>query len=846
MFYCRLALAFFLGLFCGSIFADSTELLPANDVKDFSIKNLRLLAAKNALQSDIPLIAQSIAEKILLDNPTSREANLILLDSFLAQGKFDSAKKLISFFDGDSSAEIYLRRAIIALSENNDELAKFFLSKSVVSELSDTDKFWYYIALTSTKKQERNFVQAKENLSMALKIAPSEAMRTTAKIYALELDLSNASSQAEIRKIADELSSKTRLYMNTKIGFSIAKQYALALAALDEKENAIEVISEQLQLPLLPEASRDDFILTQASLLPENSEKRKSILLDLISKSSSIDAIELAIYLYKDSNDSPVLFAKALSDMLEKSTPHLQDRILLEIAALYLSMDEYAKAQSYIDKLLTEFPASKYATNALRILAWIAFSESEDKAPDYRLAASYINKIIALTTDENKVYYLKNIVSDCYFLNKDYEISALSYDNLYNDTAYPKNLQGDVLNKLVDSLINISKIDKAVETLNSAYTKDIDAIDLWNAEWLLITYYRKSGELEKALERTNYVLKNQIKDKTLQARMMWLKARLNEELNNFEKAISLCDEILENIKNANEDSDAHLLLASDTLLLKARALPKIGTEESSKKSYETFRTLRQLYPNTLAANASYLYEARNLAMQSDLEGAAFLCKEFAENNPYSQYAPIALFEASQYLREIALDNTYKDAIKILNTLHTNYPNDPKVFYARIAQAEILRLINAFAEAKNIYQDIINKFPNHPEINLAQMGLGDTLLAQQGKEIEASLIYERLSSLPNIPLSARAEAIFKLGFALERASKHREAYEAWWVLAGSILESEEYLENPKAKYWLGRSLLSMARTIESSEDKSSARAVYELIIQKNLPGKNEALIKLGKQ
>jgi len=847
MFYCRLVFAFFLTFFYGVIFCDNADFSVITNPQNFSIKNLRLVAAKNALKNDIPLIAQSLAEKILIDSPTSHEANLILLDSFLAQGKFDSAKKLISFFDGDTSAEIYLRRAIVALSENNTEQAEFFLSKSVVSSLSDTDKFWYYIALTTTKKLERNFVQAKENLNMAMQVAPSDAMRTIAKVHSLELDLSNAKSQEDIRKIADELSKTARIYMNTKIGFSVAKQYALALAALGEKEKAIEIISEQLQLPLLSEANRDDLILTQASLLPNTAEKRKTILVDLISKSASIDVIELAIYLYKDSHKDHIEFAKSLSEMLDKSAPVLKDRVLLEIAALYLSADNYAKAQSYIEKLLTEFPASKYTTNALRILAWIAFSESEDKSPDYRLAASYINKIISLTTDENKVHYLKGIVADCYFLNKDYEISALTYENLFNDSTYPANFHGDILNKLVESLIQISKIEKAVEILNSAYLRNISAADLWSAEWLLITYYRQSGQLEKALERTNYVLTHQVKDKNLQARMMWLKARLNEELNNFEKAISLCDEILENLNSASaDDSDAHYLLASDTMLLKARALSKLDTAESSKKAFETFRSLRQLYPYTLAANASYLYEARSLAMQSALEEAALLCKEFADNNPASQYAPTALFEAAQYLREIALDSTFKDAIKILNTLYTNYPNDPKVFYARLSQAEILRLINAFAEAKNIYQDLINKFPNHPEVNLAQMGLGDTLLSQQGREIEASLVYERLSALPNIPINARAEAIYKLGFALERSGKHREAYETWWTLAGNILDSNEYLENPKAKYWLGRTLLSLARAVESNEDKASARAAYELIIKKNLPGKSEALIKLGKQ
>jgi len=71
-----------------------------------------------------------------------------------------------------------------------------------------------------------------------------------------------------------------------------------------------------------------------------------------------------------------------------------------------------------------------------------------------------------------------------------------------------------------------------------------------------------------------------------------------------------------------------------------------------------------------------------------------------------------------------------------------------------------------------------------------------------------------------------------GFALERADRGREANEVWWLTSNNLLNNSAL--STTARYWIGRSLYSLAKALEADGHARDARAAYELIIKYDLP------------
>ena len=119
---------------------------------------------------------------------------------------------------------------------------------------------------------------------------------------------------------------------------------------------------------------------------------------------------------------------------------------------------------------------------------------------------------------------------------------------------------------------------------------------------------------------------------------------------------------------------------------------------------------------------------------------------------------------------------------------------------------------------------------------------DELHTEIARAKDAAAIFERLYALPSLDEAARAEAAFKWAFALASSGEASEADEVRWIT------SQALLENPKisaaARYWIGRSLFDMARSLESAGRMRDARAAYELIASHNLPPAKIARQKLG--
>lgn len=793
-------------------------------------------SARTSIEVGMPALAQSITEDALKygpPNPSADRLKMVCVDAMIAQGNYETAKNLMSeLIDNSELPENKIRKALIEVGLNNPQKAEVILNEINPASLNDENFVWYEIARGYSLYQQDKPDLALKEFEKAMGKNKNQYVATDIEIAVNVCRLSENFEEKNLPQLSEDLGRKVSLYLGTPSGFQFAKQYAAALFRLGKPEEAVEVLDQQLQVELAPEIDKDEIKLISATMI-NDPLRQYQLLSDILKGTSSRNIIEFALSLLsRNPNTSVRDTANLLNDVLENGSPKIRDRILLEMSKFAVKRRNAREASSFSDRLIKEFPESKYRKDALRILAWAAFSSYKDKSPEYRLAATYLTELAEIEETPLRAEQMKLLAADCYYLNKDYVTAAKIYDELFSSVGDNRGL---LLNRAIDSYLTQGDISSALTMADKAYSLGgVADDDVWNAEWKIISKYRQNGNIRKALERINRAIASTGKaSELLRIRMLWLRAKMTEESREYLKTTELTDNILAEIDGSNlKDKETLDIIGSNTMLMKARSLEMLSKLDGSDGAFENYEKLRRKYPKSEAAMLSYLNQARDEATLGRFVKAQQLCLELAKLRPRSNYAYSALFDSALYARQIGSESNYKAALASLDKLCQDFPDDNRNFYVRLAQAEILRTLNDFADARKLYNDIINKYSTHPEINLAWLGLADSILAQRDKETNAAAIYERLYSLPEIPTSAKAEAAFKWAFALEKAGKMREANEVWWITSSHLLSDQNV--GVSGKYWIGRSLYSLAKSLEALGMVRDARAAYELISKYKLP------------
>jgi tetratricopeptide (TPR) repeat protein len=293
-------------------------------------------------------------------------------------------------------------------------------------------------------------------------------------------------------------------------------------------------------------------------------------------------------------------------------------------------------------------------------------------------------------------------------------------------------------------------------------------------------------------------------------------------------------------------------VTSNTLLLRAQAEFKLAHE---KDALATLKQLRTGFPESDAAVHSYLDEADHLEETNDFVGAEnvlnSLVGEFKTHpgdpgpgaakreGQESTYAPYALYRAALNEERRGRD-FYKAAFLILDNLVNAYRQSDLVFYARLKQGDLLRRLDQFGAAQQIYEDLVHNFPAHADVLQAELALAACHRAQATTNVShaarAIEIFDRLRDLPNAPAEVRAEAGFQYGDLLAQQGRHPEAAAAWWSLVAALLPDNAPagklgVEGPA---WLARALLHLGDLLAQDRKLDEARRAYELVLQKGLP------------
>ena len=289
----------------------------------------------------------------------------------------------------------------------------------------------------------------------------------------------------------------------------------------------------------------------------------------------------------------------------------------------------------------------------------------------------------------------------------------------------------------VQSEIEAGALATAVSVLDElSRDRAFDPEYRWEAEWNLSRSLEVHGETEAAYERVNRLLHGAPAAglrADLRARMAWLQARLSFDARKPQETLAL----------VGLSGGAHRGPAARPWRTTSRARARSCAPRPTlswggiEPREETLRKLRADFPSSDAAVYSYIVEADRYAQQDKVIDAERLLTKLADDFPNSPYAAYALYQAALQAERLGTDANLKEAYKLLESLVTNpkYASSDLIFPARMRQGDLLRELNQFPQAQQVYESLVNNpaTTQNPDSILAQLALAECHNAQSAND-----------------------------------------------------------------------------------------------------------------
>jgi len=327
----------------------------------------------------------------------------------------------------------------------------------------------------------------------------------------------------------------------------------------------------------------------------------------------------------------------------------------------------------------------------------------------------------------------------------------------------------------------------------------------------------------------------------------WLRARLTLEVDPPEPAKTLAYlEVL--AKTLAEVSPAmRSEIASSAALVKAQALFRQNSEQAALAQLQR---LRADFPGSEAAVSSFLEEADHYVKQYKLVEAQQLYTKLAEEFKGNANAPYALYFAALQA-EARGDANLAEANNLLEQLVKDYPQSDLIFAVRLKQGHLLRKLNQFPQAQQVYESLVNTFATSPDVVLAQLALAACHNAQAASDpahTESALVLlEHLRDRVDAPVPVRVEAGYNLGTVLKQRGELEKAAVVWWrdVVSAFLLDPKLSAQlGAKGPYWMARTLLEFGSLREQQGKLEEAKEAWLLILKEKLPGESQAKARLA--
>ncbi len=810
--------------------------------------------AYDALQAGFPATAAAAYREILTQPALPADARqritLALISALMDAGDLGEAERVLQSYDGFHGSAYQLRAGLLAATLRRWPQAKSALAASKPEELSGTDRGWWYFLSAMVAEADNDLSRRDRAYEEAGRAAVSELQRAR---FQLGQEQGRLRTEAPTEAQLATYRGNMERFQGTQPGYNWVRTYAAALNRAERKAEALTVLQRQLAfLPSTERNTADQFRLLLGMIAGEDSPTGRKALGELVAQGQRPETQRTALYLLARGARTPATrdeLRHTLSELINAPTFHpIIEDLLLVRAHASLADQQYNAADDDARLLLERFPGSPLKPGAIGVRLAVAWERGR-----YRTAADLITQLRAMQPPGREHSELGVLLAEAFFRAGDYQSAADAYDAALREA--PQVVKAGVLIfQRVLSDILAERLDAAAKLLDEATSNPaFDAENRWQAEWNLVKAYQVRGQTQAAQARVEKLLTQRPAEARglsgeLRVRLLWLRAKLSFDNGQSEMAIRQVDELLAALPGAGLDAALRNEVASTGVLVKAQALLALQRDDDAGKLLDQMRTE---YRGTKAAVYSYIVQANSLSAKGETVKAQQLLTKLVDDHADSEFAPLALYEAALCAERRGLEDHLREAYKLLEKLVKDYRTDELVFYARLKQGDLLRKLDDFGAARQIYEDLINNYGQHPDVLLAQLALADSLFAQGGNSLvnyeSASAIYERLRDLPSAPIDLRVEAGFKWGYALAKRGQGAKAQTVFWsVVDGFLLDATQSAKlGAKGRWWTSRTLLELGQLLEDAGRLDEAQRAYQLVLDQNLSGAALAQSKLAR-
>ncbi|QYM79716.1 tetratricopeptide repeat protein [Horticoccus luteus] len=810
----------------------------------------RFEAAERALEMGFPSIAEGLFEELSVDARVDRQrARLGLASALLEEDRPAEAEKVLEGQQEGRGAAWHLRMGLAAAQQRHFDAARHALGEVKAEELTTDDRAWYSFLRGVVADAAGDLGKAREDFEQAEKMAGSDPAKAQ---FVLAREQARLRANVVNDNVLEETRRNMERYQGRKIGYDYAKTYAAMLEAAGRKNDAINVLQRQLlATPAEERGAQDDFRLLLGLVAGGAEGAGRTALASLVAHGS--DPLKQRVALRVLARDATTAAARAqLQALLDRliatpTAPAIIEDLLVFRAQLALTEKDYARAEEDARTLLQRFPGSPLKVRALGVLTSAAWEQRR-----YRTAADLAGKAAAELPAGALRAQFNVLVAEAWFRAKDFRTAADAYAAALRETPEGE-AAGDLMFQRLLAEIEGGRLETAEKLLDEmarqpAFTPE----ERWQAEWNLARALQLHGETAAAYARVNRLLAAKaptgVLSEELRAQMAWLQAKLSLEAGEPGRTLELVDALI--ASGGTLTPALQVEIGSTAVLLKAEALFALQREPAA---LEQLQKVRSDFPKSDAAVYSYIVEADHYAKLDNTVEAQQLLTKLADDFPGNKtYAPLALYQAALQAERRGQDANYIEANKLIEQLVTRYPRSDLVFYARLKQGDLLRKLNQFPQAQQVYESLVNNFSQHADVLIAQLALAECHNAQAandpGHAEAAATLFEHLRDRGDAPLDLRVEAGFNLGYTLLRRGQVARAQQVWWqdVVQAFLLNANQAAElGAKGRYWMARTLLELGGSFEQQAKLEEARNAWSLILQSKLPGEALARARLAK-
>jgi cellulose synthase operon protein C len=811
---------------------------------------LVLISAERAQALGFPSTAVTLYRSLLASaGADTGRLTLSLASALLDDGDVAGAGRVLDAYTGPRSAGWHLRTGLVAAHFQRTEQARLELAAVRLDELGGSDRGWYFFLQGMLADATNEPVRASELYQQAASSAVSDIERARFLLSEEQVRL-RVGGVTEDQLSADRKNAEK--FQNQKIGYGFIREYAIALNAIGRRQQAVDVLQNALRiLPNEERSETDHFRLLLGLIAGAGAGVGRHELFELLASGSDPDQERIALQLLVRSSPSGAArteLGERLDRLIADPRPHpIMESLLLQRAQLGLgearlgvneSASLYARAEDDANALLQKFPGSPLKAYAYAVLAGSAWEQHR-----YRTAADFGFKAGAELPPGPIRAEFSVLVAEAWYRAGDYRSAADAYAAAVR--ARPEGVRpGILMFQEVQSEIEAGALATAVTVMDDlARDRAFDPEYRWEAEWNLARSLEVHGETKDAYDRVNRLMAAGPAaglSAELKAKMAWLQARLSFDARKPEETLRLVDALDALTKGLPAGLGTEI--ASTGALLRAEANFELGRDAAAA---ETLRRLRADFPTSDSAVYSYIVEADRYAQQDKVIDAERLLTKLADDFPNSPYAPYALYQAALQAERLGSDANLREADKLLESLISNprYASSDLVFPARMRQGDLLRELNQFPQAQQVYESLVNNpaAAQNPDTILAQLALAECHNAQSANSPShadsALRIFEDLVDRVDAPADVRVEAGYNLGFILARTDRAK-AQAVWWndvVDAFLVRPGGPKNLGPKGRWWVARTLLEVGSLYEQEGRIEEAKRAWNLVIDSGLPG-----------